>query len=199
MKAILTMLATALLTVSVQAQTTYNAAQDGKSGTTDTSVSAAGNQSSTIIGREVVSVGVGSGFEYCGFGTGVTIYPQKNIGLLANVGVSLAGPSYLVGLKARHISKTKNIDPYLILTYGYSGGAVVFDQDGHIYKYEIFIKTNIGAGIDIHFKSNILLSAGLITNTAVSENREFLDENDSKAVIPPLPIGWTVGIKWRIR
>ena len=155
--------------------------------------------------REVTALGVGFGFDYSGIGVGLTIYPQKNIGVFANGGIFLAGPSYTVGLKARCVTKSI-IDPYVSFQYGHSGNVSVIDDDGHLVsdKAKIFIKPNIGAGVDIHFTKNLCLTTGLTSNFAVSDMRDYMDELEengeadfSDSIV--LPFGISCGLRWRIR
>jgi hypothetical protein len=155
--------------------------------------------------REIFSAGVGIGFDYSGFGVGMTIYPQKNIGVFANGGIFLAGPSYTVGLKARYVTKSM-IDPYVSFQYGFSGSVSVFDDDGHLVfdKAKIFIKPNVGAGVDIHFTENISISGGLTTNTAAADIIKYMDELEDKREAEfknklVFPFGISCGLRWRIR
>ena len=185
MKTILTMLATALLAASVQAQTTDN-------------------QNTISPQREIISIGSGIGFDYCGFGVGATVYPLKYIGVYANGGVFLAGASYVVGLKGRYITKS-TVDPYITVGYGYSGGVAVTDEDNRIdkSKSKIYYRMNFGFGADIHFASKLCLSAGLTTNRAVGDIEVYQEKLERQgydfgnSVV--FPVGFTVGIKWKIR
>ena len=178
-KSILTMLATVLLTATLQAQTTDN-------------------QNSNSPKREIISIGSGIGFDYCGFGVGATVYPLKYIGVYANGGVGLAGASYLVGVKGRYITKS-TVDPYIIVGYGYSGGVAIID-DGS--KSRIYYRMNFGFGADIHFANKLYLSAGLTTNRAVGDIETYQDKLERQgykfnSVV--FPVGFTVGIKWKIK
>jgi len=155
--------------------------------------------------REIISAGIGMGLDYGGIGLGMTFYPQKNIGLFANGGIFLAGPSYTVGLKARYVTK-KMIDPYITFQYGYSGCVSVFDDNGSLVydKGKLFMKPNVGLGIDIHFTKRLGLSGGITTNTAVSDIREYADELEAKgeadfgnSII--VPFGISCGLRWTLR
>ena len=184
MKLFLTMLIPmSLLSTLVQAQTADN---------------------QNIAAREIVSIGTGFGFDYCGLGVGATVYPQKYIGVFANAGVFYAGPSYVVGLKGRYITNSL-VDPYLTVNYGYSGGVAVADEDNHIDsgKSKIFRKMNIGFGADFHFTNRLGLSVGFTTNRAEREIEEYMEELEQRgydfgnSIV--FPIGFSVGIKWKIR
>lgn len=149
--------------------------------------------------REFMSYGAGFGLDYAGLGVGLNFYPQKNIGIMLNGGVFVAGPSYKVGLILRHITRSK-VDPYVSFLYGYSGGVCVIDEDGYD---KIYIRPNIGAGIDIHFTKHLCLSTGLSTNTAYSDINDYMDELEdeigadfSGSII--LPVGVSVGIKYTV-
>lgn len=155
--------------------------------------------------REMLSAGFGIGHDYAGIGVGINIYPHKNFGVLFNGGVFAAGPSYKVGLIARHITNSK-VDPYVSLLYGYSGSVSVLDEDGEIMDQynKIFIKPNIGAGVDIHFTKTICLTTGISTNSALAEMRDYKEklENEIGADFSnniTLPVGFSFGIRWTIR
>ena len=183
MRTIFTMLATALLTVSVQAQTTDN---------------------QNIAERETVSFGAGFGFDYCGLGVGATIYPYKYVGVFANGGIFVAGPSYVVGLKGRYITNSL-ADPYLTVNYGYSGCVAVADEDNHIEsnKSKIFRKVNIGFGADFHFTNSIGLTVGLTTNRAERDIERYREKLETEGYdfgnSMIFPFGFSVGIKWKLR
>jgi hypothetical protein len=181
MKTFLTLIASSLMTASLQAQTSNNQEQNG-------------------VLREVISIGTGIGFDYCGYGIGINVFPQKNIGVFANGGVFLAGPSYVVGLKGRYITKSK-VDPYLSVGYGYSGCVAVADEGGHTdqNRSKIYRGLNIGTGIDVHFTNSFSLTAGLTTNRAYSDIEDYKDELEHKGYDFGdsfiLPVGLSVGIK----
>ena len=75
MKAILSLLAAVSITATLQAQTTNSAALGSKTGSAGATTTQTTSQSLDDNGREVVSLGVGLGFDYCGIGVGATVYP----------------------------------------------------------------------------------------------------------------------------
>ncbi len=162
------------------------------------------NQNPTAAPREVVSAGIGIGYEYCGTGVGLTFYPHRNIGVFANGGIFFAGPSYMVGLKARYITSS-SIDPYLSVHYGYSGCVAVTDEDGRFdsSKSKVFKHPNVGLGIDIHTRTIISMTLGLSTSLAHSDIVDYKHELEAdgydfgNSII--LPVGITFGLKWRLR
>lgn len=204
MKAILSLLAAVSITATMQAQTTNSVALGSKTGSAGATTTQTTSQSLDDNGREVVSLGVGLGFDYCGIGVGATVYPQKNIGIFANGGIFAAGPSYMVGLKGRYVTNSI-VDPYLTVAYGYSGSVAVSDEDDHIdeSKSKIFYRMNIGFGADFHFTNTFCLSAGITTNRAVRAIEDYREELENKGYDFGnsfiLPIGFSVGLKWRIR
>ena len=206
MKAILSLLAAVSITATLQAQTTNSTALGSKTGSAGatTSTTQISSQSLDDNGREVVSLGVGFGFDYSGIGVGAIFYPQKNIGVFANGGIFAAGPSYTVGVKGRYVTNSK-VDPYLTVAYGYSGSVAVTDEDDHIdeSKSKIFYRMNIGFGADFHFTNTFCLSAGLTTNRAVRAIEDYREELENKGYDFGnsfiLPVGFSVGLKWRIR
>ena len=205
MKFFLTVLATMSLTATLlRAQTTDNTALGNKTdAATTTSTMTTDNNGKPAIKREVVSAGVGIGIDYSDFGAGVTIYPLKYLGVFANAGIFLAGPSYSVGLRARYITKSR-VDPYLSLQYGYGGSVIILDNDGHIDKdkTKLFISPNIGAGVDIHITSTLFVTSGVTLSSAfpdiVDYRNELKDDYDFGSSII-LPVSISVGLKWKIR
>lgn len=205
MKVFLTVLATMSLTATLlRAQTTDNTALGNKTdAATTTSTMTTDNNGKPAIKREVVSAGVGIGIDYSDFGAGVTIYPLKYLGVFANAGIFLAGPSYSVGLRARYITKSR-VDPYLSLQYGYGGSVIILDNDGHIDKdkTKLFISPNIGAGVDIHITSTLFVTSGVTLSSAfpdiVDYRNELKDDYDFGSSII-LPVSISVGLKWKIR
>ncbi len=186
---------TALAVIAINVFTTTLQAQ----------VSSNENTASVKPTREIVSAGFGIGHDYAGIGIGLNIYPHKNFGVLINGGYFMSGPSYKVGLVARHITKSK-VDPFVSFLYGYSGGVSLTDEDGRIMDNynKIFIKPNIGTGVNVHFTKTICLTASISTNTAYSDIKDYMDklENEagadfSNSII--LPFGISFGIKWTIR
>ena len=179
MKVFLTVLATMSLTATLlRAQTTDNTALGNKTdAATTTSTMTTDNNGKPAIKREVVSAGVGIGIDYSDFGAGVTIYPLKYIGVFANAGIFLAGPSYSVGLRARYITKSR-VDPYLSLQYGYGGSVIILDNDGHIDKdkTKLFISPNIGAGVDIHITSTLFVTSGVTLSSAFPDIVDYRNE-----------------------
>ena len=203
MKVFLTVLATMSLTATLlRAQTTDNTALGNKTDAA-TTTSTMTNNGKPAIKREVVSAGVGIGIDYSDFGAGITVYPHKYIGVFANAGIFLAGPSYSVGLRARYITKSR-VDPYLSLQYGYGGSVIILDNDGHIDKdkTKLFISPNIGAGVDIHITSTLFVTSGVTLSSAfpdiVDYRNELKDDYDFGSSII-LPVSISVGLKWKIR
>src|SRR5215467_12201607 len=78
---------------------------------------------------DVVSLGLGLGFDYGGIGANVTVYPTKNIGLFFGGGYVIAGFSYNAGLRYRFISKKPSVvDPFFMAMYGYNAAVAVSDN-----------------------------------------------------------------------
>jgi len=193
-KILLTTITFVLLTMTSYAQTVSKVDRGQAAVSEETTVS-------NGIERDKISIGVGLGFDYCGIGAGLIAYPQKNIGVFANAGFFLAGPSYLVGLKGRYVTKSK-IDPYITFMYGYSGSVSVMDDMGDIdnSKNKIFTSPNFGAGIDVHLTSSIYLTTGINTILNTSDIKDYRDELEeegydfSNSIL--LPFGFSFGVKW---
>ena len=118
--------------------------------------------------------------------------------------MNFAGLSYVVGLKGRYITKS-TVDPYITVGYGYSGGVAIIEDGFHTDKSKtrIYYRVNFGFGADMHFARNLCLSAGLTTNRAVGDIEVYQEKLErqgykfNNSVV--FPVGFTVGIKWKIK
>src|SRR5258708_5296139 len=102
---------------------------------------------------DVVSLGVGFGFDYGGLGVNLTVYPQKNIGLFGGLGYALAGVGYNAGIKLRLLPRDGQamVRPFIEGMYGYN--TAVFVANNRDYN-KIFYGPSVGAGIDICPRGN---------------------------------------------
>lgn len=91
-----------------------------------------------------VSLALGGGLDYGGFGANLLAYPHDNVGAFVGVGYALAGLGTNAGIKIRFNSPT-NRRGYLLAMYGYNAAIVVSNvQD---YK-KLFYGPSFGAGMD---------------------------------------------------
>ncbi len=111
--------------------------------------SAQNNAADTAIKYDVLSFGLGVGFDYGGIGINATIYPQKNIGLFGGVGYALAGVGYNAGLKLRLPGKGR-FTPFITGMYGYNAAIHVSSENGFGPSLDkIFYGPTAGIGFDL--------------------------------------------------
>ena len=156
-----------------------------------------------INNRDKISFSFGVGYDHSAIGLGVIGYPQRNIGLFANVGDGIAGFSYSAGIKGRYITRGI-VDPYIIAMYGYSGSIYLKDEDGtRADDSKVFTDPAIGGGIDVHLKnSKGYFSFGIIAPFNKKEQKEYRDKMEEKGYVFRngliLPIGISISFKVRI-
>jgi hypothetical protein len=110
--------------------------------------SAQENNSSALVSDQV-SIGLGFGLDYGGFGGNVVYYPAPKIGIFVGLGYPLAGVGYNVGAKLRLLTKkASKVNAYLIGMYGYNSS--IYVQDGKEYN-KLFYGPSFGIGIDTHY------------------------------------------------
>src|SRR5262245_29607527 len=73
---------------------------------------------------DVVSLGLGLGFDYGGIGGNITVYPQKNVGLIFGGGYVIAGFGYNAGVRFRLVKENSVVDPFFMAMYGYNAAVV---------------------------------------------------------------------------
>jgi len=72
-----------------------------------------------------LSIGLGMGLDFGGYGGNLAFYPQKNIGIYIGVGYVKSYPGLNAGIKLRTTTLTKDlINPYITAMWGYNGVAV---------------------------------------------------------------------------
>jgi hypothetical protein len=150
-----------------------------------------------------VSIGIGAGLDFGGFGGNIIYYPIQNVGLFGGVGYALAGAGYNVGLKFRYIpdKPTSKIDPYGMIMYGYNAAIAVLNAKQY---NKLFYGPTLGIGIDFHRKpmnkgywSFALLIP--IRSSAVNEYMDDLENNHGAEFQNRLfPVGISVGYKFII-
>ena len=156
------------------------------------------NQGSRKIDK--VSIGIGAGLDFGGFGGNVIYYPIKNVGIFGGVGYALAGAGYNVGVKYRYIpdKPTSKIDPFGMIMYGYNAAIAVLNASEY---NKLFFGPTLGVGIDFHRKpmNKGYLSFALlipIRSSAVNEYMDDLENNHGAEFQNRLfPVGISVGYK----
>jgi hypothetical protein len=146
---------------------------------------------------ETVSMGIGAGFDYGGFGGNLTVYPQKNIGLFAGVGYAIAGLGYNVGAKFRVVSR-RHFTPYAVAMYGYNAAVAVpnYSEDN-----KLFYGPSIGAGFDVgthHVNGGYFSFAILVPIRSPDVNNyiDYLKNNGVTFNNNLMPIAFSIGYRF---
>lgn len=152
---------------------------------------------------DVLSFGVGFGFDYGGIGGNLTAYPTKNVGLFAGAGWAIAGIGYNAGVKVRFLSgKPKSALTFSgIAMYGYNSVVVVVGDSRH---NKIFYGPTVGVGLDFKLKPESIgyWTVSLLVPIRSSEYRDYMDDlelNEGVEFKGRLrPIGVTFGYRFII-
>lgn len=123
-----------------------------------------------------VSIGIGMGIDYGGYGGNLLVYPQKNIGFFVGTGYALAGVGTNVGIKIRHFKTDSKIRPYLTAMHGYNTAVAVKDAKSY---NRLFYGNTVGLGFDTrprkeshgHFSFGLLVP---IRDTDVDKYMNYL-------------------------
>jgi len=163
-------------------------------------------QNPNQVNRQIdkVSIGIGAGLDFGGFGGNIIYYPIKNVGFFGGVGYALAGVGYNVGIKYRYIpdKPTSKIDPYGMIMYGYHAAIAVLNASEY---NKLFFGPTLGLGIDFRRKptnkgywSFALLIP--IRSSAVNDYIDDLENNHGAEFQNRLfPVGISVGYKFIIK
>ena len=148
-----------------------------------------------------ISIGIGGGLDYGGFGGNVTYYPVKSVGLFGGVGYALAGVGYNAGVKFRYVPDKPDakVHPFGLVMYGYNAAIAVMNAS---YLNKLFYGPTLGGGIDFHRNP---LKRGYwsfaifvpIRKSEVDDYIEYL-ENDYGAEFQYglFPIGGSIGYRF---
>lgn len=150
---------------------------------------------------DVISVGLGLGFDYGGIGVNLMAYPQKNIGLFVGIGYILRGVGYNAGIKLRAISDKKKMPlvPYALAMYGYN--AVILIPGAKRFE-KTFYGATVGLGFDFYPKktSDALLSIAISKPFRDPEVERYIEKLKTYHGIsfprPLAPIGISVGFRF---
>jgi hypothetical protein len=106
-------------------------------------------QDSTVLRTPVdrISIGLGAGLDYGGFGYNMLFYPQKNIGLFGGIGYAVAGIGANAGIKLRLIptKASSECSPFLIGMYGYNAAVYIINASEY---NKLYYGYTAGIGID---------------------------------------------------
>jgi hypothetical protein len=132
-------------------------------------------QASTPVDR--LSLGLGGGLDYGGFGGNLSFYPIDNVGIFGGIGYALAGVGFNGGLKYRFIPKKPDarVRPFGLAMYGYNAAIAVLNASQH---NKLFYGPTLGAGID--FQRNLqrrgYWSFALFVPIRNSEVQSYMDD-----------------------
>jgi hypothetical protein len=103
--------------------------------------------SSDTVPVDVLSAGIGGGYEYGGIGGNIIYYPTRGLGIFFGAGYPLTGFGYNAGLKLRIVvdQSAATFMPYILAMYGYNATVRVPEFQE---KNETFYGLTVGAGID---------------------------------------------------
>jgi hypothetical protein len=133
-------------------------------------------QTNSVITFDKLSVGLGIGQDFGGFGGNILYYPQRNFGLFCGIGYNLAGVGYNLGIKSRIAlgSSTSHLLLSALAMYGYNAVIKVADMRE---LNKIFYGATVGVGLDYKpFEySDDYISVSLFVPFRSSEVQEYMD------------------------
>lgn len=149
---------------------------------------------------DIVSLGLGAGFDYGGFGGNLLFYPQPNFGLFAGAGYAIADFGYNVGAKVRFSSKEKfrSFIPYITGMYGYHAAIKVTNAS----EYDkMFYGPTFGAGFDyVGWPGKRgYWSFAILVPIRGSEVQDYIDDLENMGVefkSKLIPIGISIGYRF---
>lgn len=146
---------------------------------------------------ETVSLGLGTGFDYGGFGGNLTVYPQKNIGLFGGAGYAIAGLGYNLGVKFRVVSR-RHFTPYAVAMYGYNAAVAVTNASQY---NKLFYGPSFGAGFDVgsHHVNGGYFSFAILVPIRSADVNNYIDYLKNSGVTfnnNLIPIGFSIGYRF---
>ena len=124
-----------------------------------------------------ISLGVGAGLDYGGFGGNLTYYPVKSVGLFGGVGYALAGVGFNAGVKYRYIPEKPDarVRPFALAMYGYNAAIAVLNASQY---NKLFYGPTLGAGIDFLGKPQKrgYWSFGVFVPFRSAEVKEYMED-----------------------
>jgi len=153
---------------------------------------------------DLLSLGIGGGLDYGGFGANLSYYPVKNLGLFGGVGYAMAGAGWNAGVKFRHIPKRSDarVRPFGLAMYGYNAAVAVLNASQH---NKLFFGPTLGAGIDFHRNpmKRGYWSFAIIVPIRKAEVNEYMDTLESIYNVDfqtrLFPIGASIGYRFIIQ
>jgi hypothetical protein len=133
-------------------------------------------KTNSVVTFDKISIGLGIGQDYGGFGGNFLYYPQRNFGLFFGIGYNLAGVGYNLGVKSRIAlgSSSSHVLLSFMAMYGYN--AVIRVEDYQDLN-KVFYGPTIGAGVDFKpFRySDDYISMSLFVPLRSSEVQDYAD------------------------
>lgn len=96
-----------------------------------------------------LSLGLGMGLDYGGFGMNLNYYPMRNLGIFGGIGYPFQSVGLNVGLRFRHIPlhARGKVNPFGIVMYGYNTSVNVSGAEEY---NRLFYGLTMGAGVDFY-------------------------------------------------
>lgn len=153
---------------------------------------------------DIISLGLGIGLDYGGFGVNALYCPHENLGLYAGLGYALAGTGVNAGMKLRFVPRTQKtrLSGFGLLMYGYNAAIVVMDDSEH---NKLFYGPSAGVGIDYRRKhaGKGYWSFALLLPFRNASVGEYMDELETKHNIQfeneLIPVGVSIGYRFVIQ
>ena len=150
-----------------------------------------------------ISLGIGMGMDYGGFGGNLTIFPSNNVGVFAGLGYAFAGAGYNVGVKLRSVPKTtqKKYSAFGLLMYGYNAAVAVMDASQY---NKFFYGPTIGIGVDYRSDSKTkgYWSAAFFVPVRSSDVSDYIDDLKSNHGVEfktgLIPIAFSIGYRFNL-
>ena len=136
------------------------------------------------LAPDKISVGVGAGYDFGGYGGSLIYYPQRSVGVFAGVGYAVAGVGYNVGFKLRALShrSVTPIVPFVVGMYGYYAWAA---PKGYSYFNKLFYGPTVGAGVDFRpLKSKFgYLTATVLLPIRTDDAKNYIEDLNTRQSI----------------
>jgi len=157
-------------------------------------------QKDAEVGRkpDIVSLGLGLGYDFGGIGANILVYPQKNIGLFFGGGYAIAGFGYNAGVKIRFLMDRPHVVmPYFMAMYGYNAAVAIINSSQY---NKLFYGPSFAAGIDLRSRkpsSKGYMSAAITVPIRTPDAQNYIDNlqtNYGASFATHLsPVGFSIG------
>jgi hypothetical protein len=158
------------------------------------------SHSSADVQFDQVSIGLGMGFDYGGFGGNVLYYPIKNVGVFGGYGYALAGGGYNAGLKFRLVPKNQSrFVPYATAMYGYNAAIYITGSEDY---NKLFYGPSFGLGLDAFWNPGRkgYLSFALLFPVRGAEVNTYINDlkknHNVKFENELLPVAFSIGYRF---